>query len=468
MRGVCKRFGDVVALADVDFVVRAHSVHALLGENGAGKSTLMRIAMGLVPPDAGALSVHGQVAPVMSVRMAARSGLGMVHQHLSLAESLTAVENVALGGTGRYEPARVLARLRTVAHASGLEVQLDAPVKDMSLAQRQRLEILKALAADARVLILDEPTAILAPRETSDLLAWIRGFAERGGSVVIVTHKLREALVVADEITVLRRGRTVFSGPASGSTEASLARAIFPDGSPPSTPAIVAPGEVVVTAEHVTLSDTRGLARVRDASFQLRRHEVVGVAGVEGEGHRELLEALGGLRTPASGTMGLPARVVVIPADRHREGIILPMTLAENVALRGVGRARGRMRWSEVHQRTRDLMQRFGIVAPSELARAGGLSGGNQQRLVVAAALESPVDVVVADNPTRGLDINATAFVHGQLRAAASGGAVVVIHSSDIDELLELATRVLVVFHGTVREAALDRDSIGGLMLGAA
>ncbi len=468
LRDISKKFGAVEALTEVSLKVRPGSVHALLGENGAGKSTLMRVAMGIVTPDTGTVSVFGRVSLGASVRSAAISGLGMVHQHLSLADSLTAVENVALGGSGRFDPRHVAERLRAVATASGLEVPLDVPVKDLSLTQRQRLEILKALAADARVLILDEPTAVLAPAEVRDLLAWIRGFAANGGSVVLVTHKLREALSVADEITVLRRGRVVFEGPASGNTEASLTRAIFPEVPTSRNVAAVSPGEEVVAAKEVSVTDDRGVVRLRSATFSLRRHEIVGVAAVEGAGQNELLQAIGALRRPASGSLRLPGRVVVVPADRHRDGIIQSMSLAENLALRGVGPARGRVPWSRVRERTRNLMQRFGVVAPTELELAATLSGGNQQRLVVGGALEEPVDVIVADNPTRGLDLNSTAFVHEQLRAAAAAGALVVVHSSDLDEVLSLATRVLVVYQGGVREAGLDRDRVGGLMLGAA
>ena len=468
LRGISKRFGEVAALTDVGLVVRRGSVHALLGENGAGKSTLMRVAMGLVAPDAGTISVSGIPAPQLTVRSASRAGLGMVHQHLSLAESLTALENVALGGVGLYRPRRVAERLRSVAAASGLDVPLDVPARDLSLAQRQHLEILKALAADARVLILDEPTAVLAPAEIRDLLLWVRGFAARGGSVVVVTHKLREALSVADDITVLRRGRTTLRGLAAGNTEASLARAIFSDATTGSSTSVAAPGEEVVVAERVSLVNEQGTVRIREASFVIRRHEIVGIAAVDGAGQHELLGALGALSPPVSGSLRLPPRVVVVPSDRHRDGIVLSMTLAENVALRGVGMARGRIAWRQVHQRARLLIQRFGISAASERVLASTLSGGNQQRLVVASAMEESVDFVVADNPTRGLDLNATAFVHEQLRIAAAGGAAVVVFSSDVDEVLALATRVLVVFHGTVREAGLDRDRIGSLMLGAA
>jgi simple sugar transport system ATP-binding protein len=283
----------------------------------------------------------------------------------------------------------------------------------------------------------------------------------------MVTHKLREALSVADDVTVLRRGRVTFRGPAARNTEASLARAMFPDGTPAVSIATVSPGEEVVVAERISIATAQGSLGIRDASFVLRRHEIVGIAAVEGAGHRELLSALGALSRPVSGTLRLPHRVVVVPADRHRDGIILSMSLAENVALRGAGAARGRVPWDRVHERARALVQRFGVAAPSERVAAGTLSGGNQQRMVVATALEDPVDLVVADNPTRGLDLNATTFVHEQLRAAAAAGAAVVVHSSDVDEVLSLATKVLVVFHGTVRESEVDRDRVGSLMLGA-
>jgi ABC-type uncharacterized transport system ATPase subunit len=468
LRGITKHFGEVAALTGVDLAVRRGTVHALLGENGAGKSTLMRVAMGLVAPDAGTVSIFGAPAPHLSVRTASREGLGMVHQHLSLAESLTALENVALGGAGLFRPGRVTERLLVVAASSGLDVPLNTPAKDLSLSQRQRLEILKALAADARVLILDEPTAVLAPPEVRDLLSWIRGFAAHGGSVVLVTHKLREALSVADDVTVLRRGQMTFRGLAGGTTESALARAIFPDGTTPAEIAIGSPGEEVVIADRVSVRSQQGALRIHDASFALRRNEIIGIAAVEGSGHHELLSALGALSRPVSGSLRLPPRVVVVPADRHRDGIALSLTLAENVAMRGIGAAHGRVGWNRVRERTRALIQRFAIVAESELVEAGTLSGGNQQRLVMASALEEPVDVVVADNPTRGLDLNAATFVHEQLRAAAAAGAVVVVHSSDVDEVLALATRVFVVFQGTVRECKLDRDRVGNLMLGAA
>ena len=469
LRGIRKRFGDVLALDGVDFRVAAGTVHALLGENGAGKSTLMRIAFGLLQADAGTVSIAGRHMTSLTVRNASRAGLGMVHQHLSLAPGLNAAENVSLGGQGVYRPRQAMRLLHALAQQSGLDVPADARAGDLSIVQQQRLEILKALARDAKVLILDEPTAVLAPPETAELMVWIRRFCASGGSVVLVTHKLREAHAIADDITVLRRGQMTYGGQARASTEARLAQAIFPNVEPlPATLAIVPAGDIVVSAQSVVLGGNHGGVLVHEASFDVRRHEIVGLAAVEGSGHRALLEMLAALRQPTAGDLRLPARVAFIPADRQRDALIADFSLVENVALFGLGAARGLLNWGALAGRSRELIQRFSIAAASETVAARTLSGGNQQRLVVARALEHPVDLVVADNPTRGLDVQATAFVHDQLRRVAANGAAVVVHSSDLDEVLALATRVLVVFHGEVRECAVDRDAIGRAMLGAA
>jgi ABC-type uncharacterized transport system ATPase subunit len=469
LRGIHKRFGDLRALDGVDFRVAAGTVHALLGENGAGKSTLMRVAFGLLAPDAGSVTISGRQMVSLNVRDASRAGLGMVHQHLSLAPSLRAAENLALGGEGAYRPDDALRRLRAVSEQSGLDVPVDVPAGELSIVHQQRLEILKALAREARVLILDEPTAVLAPPETVELMAWIKRFCASGGSVVLVTHKLREALEVADDITVLRRGLVTFKSSASSATERQLAEAIFPDaGAVSDAPPALSAGSVAVAAKNLNVRGDRNTVLVHGASFELRRHEIVGVAAIEGSGHRALLLSLAALRRPSSGELQLPPRIAFIPADRQRDALIPGFSLTENVALHGLGAARGLLDWPSVASRTRELVSRFSIAAASETVAARTLSGGNQQRLVVARALEHPVDLVVADNPTRGLDFQASAFVHGQLRRAAAEGAAVVVHSSDLDEVLALASRVLVVFQGNVRECAVDRNAIGRAMLGAA
>ncbi len=470
LRGIHKRFGDVAALEGASLRARPGTVHALLGENGAGKSTLMRIAYGLTGADAGEVRLLG-ARRISSVRDAMGAGAGMVHQHLSLVPALTTAENLVLGGRGLLHPRDATAALRRAIETFGLPVPVDALVRDLSIVEQQRLEILKALTRGARLLILDEPTAVLAPPEARDLLRWLRAFAGTGGSVVLVTHKLHEALDFADDVTVLRRGRVVFAGRAADSSAPELARAIFPEGEGVAVAPSVRPastGKVIVRASAVDVTDARGAIRIRAASFEVRAGEIIGIAAVEGSGHHELLRALAGLQPVERGDLEAPKEVALIPADRIRGALIPEFTLAENVALHGAAVRRGVMRWSEVADRTRRIVERFGIVARSPAAPARSLSGGNQQRLVVGRELEHPKRLIIADNPTRGLDMRATAFVHEQLRVAAADGAVVVLHASDLDDVLAIATRMLVVFHGTVREVAVDRDAIGRAMLGAA
>lgn len=467
MTGIGKRFGAVRALDRVHFAVAQGSVHALLGENGAGKSTLMRIAYGLVAPDTGVIHRFGASAPSGSVRAAVRSGVGMVHQQLSLVPALTAAENVALGAAGRYSPAAVSETMRKVAEASGLRVAPDALVRDLSIVEQQRLEIVKALARGARLLVLDEPTTGLAPAEIDDLLQWIRGFANGGGSVVLVTHRLREALAVADDVTVLRRGVVADSGPARTRTAESLARAIFPDAVETAAAATPSPGEVVAELRSATVRDNGGLTRIKAATLQLRRGEILGVAAVEGSGHRELLALLAGTIGPSEGIVTIPRRIALIPSNRLRDAMVADFTLAENFALRGAGARRGRVHWGEMAEGARRVIERFTVVADSPQAPARTLSGGNQQRFVVGRELADAVDLVVADDPGRGLDFRASQFVRAQLRAAAAAGAAVLFHATDLDEVLSLAARVVVVFHGTVRECPPDRDLVGRAMLGA-
>lgn len=474
LEGVTKRFGRVVALNAVNLTVRVGSVHALLGENGAGKSTLMRIAFGLEQPDSGTVRLFEQPVQRASVNEAAAAGVGMVHQHLSLVPNLTAAENLVLGRRGLFHPSEAKALLARTSEAARLPVRASSLVRDLSIVEQQRLEILKALAFGAQLIIMDEPTAVLAPPEVEDLFRWIRTFVGAGGSVVIVTHKLREALSIADEITVLRNGAVMVSQPAAGSSEEDLAAAIFPRLSAPSA---VPRGtvthseqssDILVEATGAAIVDDEGVPRMQSASFALRRGDIVGVAAVEGSGHRELLAMLAGLRAPTSGALRLPPRIALIPADRARDAVIGEFTLTENVALHALGNRRGLMPWNQLARHTERLVEQFSIVAPSAATPLRALSGGNQQRLVVARELAQDVDLVIADNPTRGLDMLASEFVRAHLRLAARRGAAVVVHSSDLDEVLALADRVLVVFHGAVREYPPERDLVGRAVLGAA
>lgn len=481
LRGIAKRFGSVRALHGADFRLAPGEVHALLGENGAGKTTLMLAAFGLVRPDRGELRVDGVPRVVDSPRTARSLGIGMVHQHFTSVPALTVAENVALGaghGIGRdlSVPAAgtVLARLWR-----GLDPA--AKVETLPVGLRQRLEIVKALAADARVLLLDEPTAVLTPPEVDDLLDTIRRFAADGGSVVLISHKLDEVFRVADRVTVLRHGRVALTAPVPEVTsdqvaEAMLGRApeataveAFPRARPSPTPG----GEVRVDARGLQLAglDGRGIG-LEGADLLVHAGEIVGIAAVEGNGHRELLHAVAGLTSPLSGTLRVDGPVALVPEDRTTEGLIPELSLAENVTL-GLGAEapwvrRGWVNWPAARARTRRLLIEFDVRAPGPSAKALVLSGGNQQRLVMARALEGRPKVLVAEGPTRGLDIAATAAVHGHLRRAAREGVAVLLYSADLDEVLALAHRVVVVARGRLFpvEPGMSRALIGRLMLG--
>ena len=471
---VTKRFGALVALDDVSLTVRPGTVHAVLGENGAGKTTLMHVAYGLAHADSGSVAVRGRPLPIRTPLDAIRSGLGMVHQHFTLVPAMTVAENIALGGKGRLREADAVARVRELSGRTGFALDPAARVETLPVGAQQRVEIAKALAHGARLLILDEPTAVLAPAEVEDLLRWLRAFVLDGNAAVLITHKLREALAVADDVTVLRRGRVVHSGPSAGLTPSELTTAMIgagTDGGDVTTPVAEAGTHTpVFVAERLSLTSAQRPV-VREATFTIHGGEIVGVAAIEGSGQHELLRALAGRYPIASGTLRRPGEVGFVPEDRHRDAVMLERSLAENVVLRGAGSRAGIMDWSSASSRTRTLMSAFDVRAANPAVALRTLSGGNQQKLVLAreltpdSAAPAPAALVV-ENPTRGLDVRATADVHRRLREAAAAGAAVVMYSSDLDEVLALASRVMVVFGGEVRELPMDRESIGQAMLG--
>ncbi len=500
---VHKAFGAVHALHDVSFRLRPGTVHALLGENGAGKTTLMRIAFGLLASDTGGVEVAGTplsgdgpprdgltTGPTVPWRAIPRThspadaiarGLGMVHQHFTLVPAMTVAENVALGAHGRYTPAAVAEQVRAIGERTGLRLEPYARVADLSVSAQQRCEIVKALVRDARVLILDEPTAVLAPDEAQVLLAWLRAFADvqPDHAVVLITHKLRDALAVADDITVLRRGRHVVTGAARDFTEQTLADAMLGPGERSHTveeevlPHVTAHADsvgahhVVLQADALAVRDAHGVMRVRQASFGVRAGEIVGVAAVEGAGQAELLRAMAGLRPVAGGRLHAPDDVGFVPEDRHHDALLLDASLTENFALRDAGARRGRVPWRAFAAHTAELLAGRDVRASGADTTARTLSGGNQQKFILARALDDAPAALVVENPTRGLDFRATAAVHDALRDARDAGIAILFYSSDLDEVLSLADRVLVMHDGTAREVPRDRDIVGHAMLGA-
>jgi simple sugar transport system ATP-binding protein len=471
---ITKRYGSIVALDDASLIVRPGTVHAVLGENGAGKTTLMRVAYGMVRPDTGSVRTRGKDVRLLTPLDAISAGIGMVHQHFTLVPAMTVQENLALGGRGRLRAHDMSARVREIAKRTGFSLDPFARVDSLPVGAQQRVEIAKALARDASLLILDEPTAVLAPTEVEDLLRWLRAYVDAGHSAVLITHKLREALAVADDVTVLRRGRVVHSGLALEAnprqlTEAMLGTANADDRTAvPRTPPT---SSSVFVAEGISVADRMGRVRVREASFTIRSGELVGVVAVEGAGQRELLRALAGRYAISAGRLQRSAVVGFVPEDRHHDAVLLDRSLTESVALRGAGKRRGRIDWVGFRAHTEELLRAFDIRAPHADSSVRALSGGNQQKLVLArelvAAPDEPApDALVVENPTRGLDVRATAEVHRRLREACARGAAIVMYSSDLDEVLAIASRVLVLFDGNARELPIDRDAVGRAMLG--
>lgn len=479
LAGIHKRFGPVHALRGVDFYLVGGEVHALLGENGAGKSTLMHVAYGLARPDAGELRMDGVTRRVSTPRGARALGIGMVHQHFTSVPALTVAENVALAAGWRVVPREIRDRTRALSERLGLPLDPDQRAGRLSVSLKQRLEIVKALATDARILLLDEPTAVLAPAESEELLAMIRAFTALGGSAVLITHKLDEALRAADRITVLRQGSVALVSLAREQTVDSLASAMIggapgvpPTGKEASRRSEPRPAGVAIRFDALELSRESGYGiAIRHGTLSVRAGEVVGVAAVEGNGQRELLRAVAGRIVPLRGQLQVAQPVGFIPEDRTSEGLIPALSITENVVL-GLGQdgpwiRGGRIRWREAEARTAELLHDLGIIATGPRMRAAALSGGNQQKLVVARELSRVPAVIVAENPTRGLDIRAAADIHARLRSAAAAGAAVLFHSADLDEVLDLADRVMVVTRGVITEAPhnASRAEIGAMML---
>ena len=463
------------ALHDADFVLAPGEFHALLGENGAGKSTLMHVAAGLLRPDSGRMSVFGKEVRPRTPREARRLGIGMVHQHFSAVPAFPVGENIALAADWSPSPRSLKPHIRDLMGRLRLTLDPEAITDTLTVAQRQQLEILMAVAGDARILLLDEPTAVLAPADARAVLDVIRGFTAMGGAAVLITHKLSEALEHADRVTVLRRGRVVLTARAAGESERSLATAMLGDApAERARPQATSPGEAIASCAALSVPSTAGGTGLRQGTLTIHRGEIVALAAVGGNGERELLRALAGVLPPSGGRLEVAGRAVLIAEDRTTEGLIPEFTLTENLVLESAGRSSVAPRapfwidWAKERDRTAGLIAQFDITAAGPEAPAVSLSGGNQQRFVVARALAASPDLIVAEEPARGLDVKAADEIHARLRAAANAGAGVIVHTADLDELLEIADRVVVIANGVTIEPGpgAGRAEIGRLMLG--
>jgi ABC-type uncharacterized transport system ATPase subunit len=471
LRGISKRFGSTVALDGARLDVRTGTLHALLGENGAGKTTLMRLAFGMLRPDEGVIEMGGTPRRWRSSADAIAAGIGMVHQHFLLVPAMTVAENVSLGDRGlfhAFNPHTAAARVRRIGAETGLALDPGARVADLPVGAQQRLEIMKALARDATVLILDEPTGVLSPAESQELYSWIRSFVARGGTVVLITHKVREALALADDVTVLRRGRAVLTGSSSALGESAVINAMVGGSAdePQPYPRRRAPADPVIVLEDVSVTDDRHIERLRGVSLEIRAGEVVGVAGVEGSGQHELLRVMAGRLVPGSGRVRTPAHLGFVPDDRLRDALIPSMTLVENLALKDAGTARGVVPWRSYHDRTRTTLEAHDVRASSVDTSVGTLSGGNQQKFVLGRELDGSPAALVVENPTRGLDIRAAAHVLAEIRRARAAGVAVVVYSSDLDEVLSIADRMVVCFDGTASIVPVETDAIARALVG--
>jgi general nucleoside transport system ATP-binding protein len=500
-RGITKRFPGVLANDNVDFTLNQGEIHALLGENGAGKSTLMNIIYGLYAPDEGEIllgSMNGgpsapQVVEIANPHDAIQRGIGMVHQHFMLVPVFTVAENIVLGDEVTRGPSLDMetARRRIVklSQEYGLDVDPDAVVENLPVGIQQRVEIIKALYRQARILVLDEPTAVLTPQEVKDLFRIMRQLTERGVSIIFISHKLKEVLTIADQVTVMRRGRVVGTTTPGETDEHGLASMMVGRDVILQVVKLPAkPGQVILEVKDLQVNDERSVRVVDGLSFEVYAGEILGIAGVQGNGQTELAEALTGLRALRGGEIrlsgkGVPAQnprwlvehgVGHIPEDRQRHGLVLAYSVADNEVLNTYYRApfaRGLTRNARsIYEHAARLIERFDVRTPSPAVNVGNLSGGNQQKVIVARELSRPLTLLIANQPTRGLDVGSIEYIHRQIIDMRDKGVAVLLISAEMDEILSLADRVAVIYRGQITATLpieeATREGLGLLMAG--
>lgn len=493
MRQITKKFGDFVANNRVDFNLRKGEIHALLGENGAGKSTLMNMLAGLLEPTSGEIAINGKNVTIDSPSKSSRLGIGMVHQHFMLVEAFTVTENIILGNetvkNGLLDLKEASREIKALSEKYGLAVDPDAKVADISVGAQQRVEILKTLYRGADILIFDEPTAVLTPSEIKELMGIMRNLIKEGKSIILITHKLDEIRAVADRVTVIRRGASIETVPVAGATSQELAEMMvgrsvsFKTAKKPANPAAV-----ILDIKDLVVDENRGVPAVKGLSLAVRAGEIVGIAGIDGNGQSELIQAITGLRKTKSGSILIKGQEVTkyssrkitelsvghVPEDRHRDGLVLEMTVAENVALQTYYKEplskKGILNYAKINEYGRQLMKEFDVRGASELVSARGLSGGNQQKAIIAREVDRDPDLLIVSQPTRGLDVGAIEYIHKRLIEERDKGKAVLVVSFELDEILNLSDRIAVIhdgqIQGIVNPKETNKQELGILMAG--
>jgi simple sugar transport system ATP-binding protein len=494
MRNITKRFPGVVANDGINFNLEKGEVHTLLGENGAGKSTLVKMLYGMQQPDEGAILLNGKEITLASPAAAIDHGIGMIHQHFMLVPTLTVAENVALGLRSRRHPftdlKRIATRINELAEQYGLQIDAQAYVWQLAVGERQRVEIIKALYRDASILILDEPTAVLTPKEVDELFITFRQMAQSGRSLIFISHKLHEVLQLSDRITVLRHGRvTGDTSPAEASRELLARMMVGRDVKMSPDQVEVSLGDPLLTIENLRVAGDRGKDSISDLSLTVRGGEIVGIAGVSGNGQRELAEAVSGLRKIADGRIIIDGKaftrttpksarkagLAYVPEERMRDGAIGELTVSENLILLNHGEEKfchgsGFLRFSAIRNHCQTLIENFGVKTPGLETPTKNLSGGNIQKLILARELSGNPKVLIAAQPTRGVDIGAAEYIHIRLSEQRKNGTAILVISEDLDEVLALSDRIAVIFEGRIigvlsKEEA-TRETIGLMMAG--
>jgi simple sugar transport system ATP-binding protein len=488
MSGIGKRFPGVIANENVDFDVRPGEVHSLLGENGAGKSTLMKVLYGLYRPDSGKIRLKGKLVNLTSPADAINHGICMIHQHFMLVPTLTVAENVALGLRSSSHPLTdlkvVAERIRELSETFGLQVDPGALIWQLAVGERQRVEIIKALYRDASILVLDEPTAVLTPKEVDDLFVTLRQMAQDGRSLIFISHKLHEVLTLSDRITVLRNGRVVGETAPCDTTRESLAQMMVGrevNLSPDNAPAAIGKPRLIV--ENLFVEGDRGTDAVCGLSLEVRGGEVLGIAGVSGNGQRELAEAISGLRKPRSGQVKIDSVAVsgcdpktirqeglaYVPEERMRDGAIGEFNVMENLILLDHGKKsfcrNGFLRFSRIQRHCKKLVAEYTVKTPNMETPVKNLSGGNIQKLILARELSGNPKVLIAAQPTRGVDIGAAEYIHARLSYQRASGTATMVISEDLDEIFALSDRIAVMFEGRIM-GFVDRDDASRERLG--